>query len=76
MSVKVTIIENGPALIDSDDYLLIESGILPPKGLASFNKKVAICRCGKSKNGVWCDGNHAKKETPIINLNTADQNSA
>lgn len=65
MSVKITIIENGPALIDSDEYLLIQSGTPPPKGLASFTKKIAVCRCGKSKDGVWCDGSHAKKETPI-----------
>jgi CDGSH-type Zn-finger protein len=76
MSVKVTIIENGPAIIDSEDYLLIESGTPPPKGLASFTKKIAICRCGKSGNGVWCDGSHSKKEAPVINLGTIEQNSA
>lgn len=24
--------------------------------------KVAICRCGKSSNGVTCDGSHATKK--------------
>lgn len=62
MSVKVTIIENGPALIeDEDDYLLIQCkmGIFPPGDVVT--KKVAICRCGKSADGVWCDGSHKFK---------------
>jgi CDGSH-type Zn-finger protein len=74
MSLKITIIENGPALVEDEyDFLLIQSGTPPPR---SFTKKVAICRCGKSKDGVWCDGSHAKKETPVINLNNQEQNSA
>lgn len=63
MSVKITIVENGPALIESEEYLLIQSKVF---STPEFSKKVAICRCGKSQNGVWCDGSHKQKEAKIV----------
>lgn len=59
--VTVKILQNGPAIIEDDsDYLYVQSP-LPP--VPEYTKKVAICRCGKSENGIWCDGSHSKKET-------------
>lgn len=55
---KVTIIENGPALIEDEEFLLIQSKVFTEQPIT---KKVAICRCGKSANGVWCDGSHKTK---------------
>lgn len=87
MSVTLTVLENGPLIIDStetvpsitglmqlnyyiichDDKLLynifptkVPEGMEPPNGYG----RIAICRCGKTKNNPWCDGNHAKKDTP------------
>lgn len=62
MSVKITIIEGGPAIVHSSKELIyIESN--SPKGTEPINmtKKIAICRCGKSAKGIVCDGSHAKK---------------
>lgn len=62
MSIKITIIENGPALIVSNsEHIEIEgTDIKPNEELIS---RVAICRCGKSKNGIYCDGSHKKEST-------------
>jgi CDGSH-type Zn-finger protein len=64
---KVTILQNGPVIIEDDEYLLIQS---PVFSIPEFTKKVAICRCTKSKNGVWCDGSHKENE----NKNKNQQN--
>jgi CDGSH-type Zn-finger protein len=56
MSIEITIIENGPVIIQNkSDIATTVNGEL-------ISKKIAICRCGKSENGVYCDGSHAKKE--------------
>lgn len=60
--MKVTILENGPAIIEAEEKLEILSPVPPAN---EFTKKVAICRCGRSQNGVWCDGSHAKKDPEI-----------
>ena len=57
--MKVTILENGPAIIEAEEKLEILSPVPPTN---EFTKKVAICRCGRSQNGVWCDGSHSKKK--------------
>jgi CDGSH-type Zn-finger protein len=58
--VKVTIIKNGPALIESTSELIEISGtdIKPNDDV----NKIALCRCGKSSNGVYCDGSHKPKK--------------
>jgi len=59
MSIKVVIIENGPAIIQADEIIRINSGV-PIPGLQE-RETVAICRCGRSKDKVWCDGSHKKE---------------
>lgn len=63
--MKITIIEGGPALIESDDYLLIQNkaGIFPGGETGGVVKKAAICRCGLSADKTWCDGSHRHKNT-------------
>ena len=65
---KITILQNGPAIIE-DDNLIIQS---PIPSLSEYTKKVAICRCGKSKNGVWCDGAHSKNREGLSQLPNID----
>jgi CDGSH-type Zn-finger protein len=48
----VTIIENGPAIINAPEGLIING---------EEKEKVAICRCGKTGNGPFCDGSHKKQ---------------
>ena len=65
MNVKLTIIENGPALLEVEDAgLFIETpvGMSIPKEDGLYPKKVAICRCAKSANNPWCDGSHSKSK--------------
>lgn len=73
MSVKITIIENGPAIIQNGT----ESVVTLNEEL--IGNKIALCRCGKSSNGVHCDGSHSKKNIePIptpIELENIDWNA-
>lgn len=54
---NIKIIKNGPAIISSGDYLITIDGKMPE----ILTNMVAICRCGKSSNGIYCDGSHSKK---------------
>jgi CDGSH-type Zn-finger protein len=50
---EITIIENGPALIQGKFRLKKPTGELIPT-----SEQVALCRCGVSKNKPFCDGSH------------------
>ncbi len=56
MSVEITIIENGPAIIQnkSDEPTTLNGELV--------GKKIAICRCGLSSNTPYCDGSHKNKD--------------
>lgn len=60
MATKVIIMKDGPAIIQADETMGINSEV-PVPGLQE-RETVAICRCGKSRDGVWCDGSHRNKE--------------
>ncbi len=52
---KITCLPNGPYLIDGATEVLDASGKpFDLKGQA----KIALCRCGGSKNKPFCDGTH------------------
>ncbi|MCI5055516.1 MAG: (4Fe-4S)-binding protein, partial [Flavobacteriales bacterium] len=51
---KVTLIDNGPALIEGTLELNM------PDGQKWTTSKVALCRCGKSGKNPYCDGSHNK----------------
>jgi CDGSH-type Zn-finger protein len=57
--MKITIIENGPALIETapftDEIIYLKSG----EKVEEKKDKVYLCRCGKTKNQIgMCDGSH------------------
>lgn len=53
---EITIIDGGPAIIEGPVSIITKDG-------EHFSeKRVAICRCGRTKKGYFCDGSHAKKE--------------
>lgn len=57
--IEVNVIKNGPVVIKSTEGIKVtdEDGKITP----CFSP-VALCRCGKSKDGVYCDGSHKKKK--------------
>ncbi len=54
----IKIIENGPALISTNDGSKI---IIEANDGQLVTEKTAICRCGNSKNQPYCDGSHKSK---------------
>lgn len=54
MTVKITIRENGPYLVEGDFQLVDAEGNEVPL------KKKALCRCGGSTMKPFCDGAHSK----------------
>jgi CDGSH-type Zn-finger protein len=54
MTVKITIRDNGPLLVDGDFTLVDAAGNEVPI------KKKALCRCGGSTTKPFCDGTHSK----------------
>ena len=55
--MAITILNNGPILIDNDQTVLIKDGEGNNFNL-SDKLKVALCRCGHSENKPFCDGKH------------------
>jgi CDGSH-type Zn-finger protein/uncharacterized Fe-S cluster protein YjdI len=51
--LKVTQIKDGPIMLNGNVELRAGSGRIAWSG-----KKVALCRCGASKNKPFCDGSH------------------
>lgn len=51
----VDVVENGPVYLRGDITLFSAEG-----ELVSKEKRVALCRCGESKNKPLCDGAHTK----------------
>lgn len=54
MSVKITIRNNGPYLVEGDFTLVDADGQEVPLA------KRALCRCGGSTTKPFCDGTHSK----------------
>jgi CDGSH-type Zn-finger protein len=54
MTVKITVRENGPYLIEGDITLVDAAG-----NEIAMRKK-ALCRCGGSTQKPFCDGTHSK----------------
>ena len=54
MSVKITIRNNGPYLVEGDFTLVDHEGNEVPLA------KRALCRCGGSTTKPFCDGTHSK----------------
>ena len=54
MSVKITIRNNGPYVVEGDFTLVDHEGNEVPL------TKRALCRCGGSTTKPFCDGTHSK----------------
>lgn len=54
MSVKITVRDNGPLLVEGDFTIVDAAGNEVPV------KKKALCRCGGSTTKPFCDGTHSK----------------
>lgn len=67
MPTKITILKNGPVLIEDEGYISTDNKVFAEAEV--LRKKIAICRCGLSENGVYCDGSHAKKSESDKNKN-------
>jgi CDGSH-type Zn-finger protein len=52
--IKVTIVENGPCLIDGTATYIDADG----NEQKTDRERVALCRCGLSSNKPFCDGTH------------------
>ena len=53
--VKVTVVNNGPLLIDGEVEVVDQEG--HAYGLGG-RTKIGLCRCGHSENKPFCDGSH------------------
>jgi CDGSH-type Zn-finger protein len=54
MTVKITVRENGPLVVEGEFTLVDAQGNEIPL------KKRALCRCGGSTTKPFCDGTHSK----------------
>lgn len=57
---SVIILEKGPLIVEGNLVITNSSGITEEK-----NGKIALCRCGYSKNKPYCDGAH--RDCPVTN---------
>ncbi len=53
---KITVLENGPFLVNGEIELKDQLGNLIPVS----GQPIALCRCGHSAKKPFCDGSHAK----------------
>ena len=53
-NIKVTLVENGPAIIECDraEIVMVDGSV------KTKETKFSLCRCGQSKNKPFCDGTH------------------
>ncbi|NIP31146.1 MAG: hypothetical protein GTO02_15645 [Candidatus Dadabacteria bacterium] len=55
MTIKIDVLENGPLIVDNLPRLVNSKNKEVP-----IDEKIALCRCGKSRNKPFCDGTHKK----------------
>ena len=53
---RVTIVENGPLMVEGHFMIKGVDG-----SILSTMEKTFLCRCGKSMNKQFCDGSHKNK---------------
>lgn len=57
---SVIILEKGPVIVEGSLIVTHSNGITEEK-----EGKIALCRCGYSKNKPYCDGAH--RDCPVTN---------
>ncbi len=55
--LKIRLRENGPLVIEGEVRVVDHHGNEFPQP-ATGKKRLALCRCGQSKNKPFCDGSH------------------
>ena len=63
---RITPLQDGPFLVDGLEDLVDLDGSIPSDG------KIALCRCGESKNKPFCDGTHSAAGFTSENQGEAD----
>jgi CDGSH-type Zn-finger protein len=58
MSVKVSVLNNGPLRLEGDFAIADAAG--KEFGLAG-RTVISLCRCGHSQNKPFCDGSHGRQ---------------
>lgn len=53
--VEVKVIECGPLRIGGHVRIVL------PDGTVLVKRRTFICRCGRSKSGIFCDGSHVEE---------------
>ena len=56
MTVRITVRNNGPYVVEGD----IEVFTLSGQRIQTTGERVFLCRCGGSTNKPFCDGTHSK----------------
>ena len=54
--LKITVLKNGPLMLEGNCRVEKQSGELLKEG-----EKLFLCRCGHSSNKPFCDGTHKKQ---------------
>lgn len=54
--MKITVIENGPIVIDTDQKISVDVG----GSVELKDGPLFLCRCGESSNKPFCDSTHRK----------------
>ena len=64
--MKVTIIENGPIILDTNEQISVSAGDTSEEKPGPL----FLCRCGQSSTKPFCDGTHRKAsfEAPSAEL--------
>ena len=62
MSMLIRLLENGPILVTGAISVILDDGTAYPQEQGS---PIALCRCGKSKNKPFCDGQHVAEEVGL-----------
>jgi hypothetical protein len=55
INVKVTVLANGPLMVEGSITVVKKDGSSETKEQKNF-----LCRCGHSQNKPYCDGSHKK----------------
>lgn len=55
--MSITVLKDGPYLVNVDEHTILSDARGQPFNIKG-KEKVALCRCGFSKNAPFCDGKH------------------
>ena len=56
MATRITVINNGPIRVEGEDIELYD--VQGERFGLAGRQRISLCRCGKSGNKPFCDGQH------------------